>query len=98
MKYFRLTIGIVTLMFFSIAYVSFATEKGKSYYEEKGRYYEKKDILWDIKTEEKVIALTFDDGPHATYTPQILDLLQNTMQRLHFSLSVSMLKSFQILS
>ena len=69
MKYFWLTIGIVILMFFSIAYVSFATEKGKSYYEEKGY------VLWDIKTDEKVIALTFDDGPHATYTPQILDLL-----------------------
>lgn len=41
MKYWGLKIGIVSVMFFSIAYVSFATEK--------------------------VIALTFDDGSHATY-------------------------------
>ncbi|GAA0344784.1 polysaccharide deacetylase family protein [Oceanobacillus sp. FSL W7-1293] len=33
------------------------------------------DIFWDAKTEEKVIALTFDDGPHSKYTPAILDIL-----------------------
>ena len=33
------------------------------------------DIFWDAKTEEKVIALTFDDGPHSKYTPEILDIL-----------------------
>ncbi len=60
---------MVVILFFSIAYVTFATEKGRPYYEKKGY------VLWDIKTEEKVIALTFDDGPHATYTPQIMDLL-----------------------
>jgi len=68
-KYLGLKIGILLILFFSIAYASFATEHDRSYYENKGY------ILWDIKTEEKVIALTFDDGPHATYTPQILDLL-----------------------
>lgn len=52
-----------------VNYFAFATEKGRRYYEEKGL------ILWDIKTEEKVIALTFDDGPHPIYTTQILDIL-----------------------
>lgn len=28
-----------------------------------------------LAREDKVIALTFDDGPNATYTPQVLDLL-----------------------
>lgn len=69
MKYWGLKIGIVSVMFFSIAYVSFATEKDRPYYEDKGY------VLWDIKTTEKVIALTFDDGPHPTYTPQILNVL-----------------------
>ena len=31
--------------------------------------------MWDIKTDEQVIALTFDDGPHNKYTPEILDVL-----------------------
>ncbi|WP_040982481.1 polysaccharide deacetylase family protein [Oceanobacillus jeddahense] len=33
------------------------------------------DIFWDAKTEEKVIALTFDDGPHSKYTPAVLNIL-----------------------
>ncbi len=28
-----------------------------------------------IKTEEAVVALTFDDGPHPRYTPRVLDVL-----------------------
>lgn len=28
------------------------------------------------KTTDKVVALTFDDGPDATYTPQVLDILK----------------------
>lgn len=28
-----------------------------------------------VKTQEPVIALTFDDGPHPEYTPRVLDLL-----------------------
>lgn len=32
-------------------------------------------IIFKVKTKEKVIALTFDDGPHPFYTPQIIDIL-----------------------
>jgi peptidoglycan/xylan/chitin deacetylase (PgdA/CDA1 family) len=34
------------------------------------------DVLFKIKTKKKIIALTIDDGPTATLTPQILDLLE----------------------
>jgi peptidoglycan/xylan/chitin deacetylase (PgdA/CDA1 family) len=30
-----------------------------------------------VKTNEKVIAMTFDDGPHGTLTPQLLDYLKS---------------------
>ena len=33
-------------------------------------------IHWRGLTDEPKIAITFDDGPHATSTPQILELLQ----------------------
>lgn len=36
----------------------------------------KDKVVWKVETDEKVIALTFDDGPNPVYTPQILDLLQ----------------------
>lgn len=45
-------------------------KKGRPYYESRG------EIIWEVPTEEKVVALTFDDGPHPKYTPQILDLLK----------------------
>ena len=39
-------------------------------------YYEARDeIIWEVPTKEKVIALTFDDGPDPSETPAILDLL-----------------------
>ncbi|KMY33830.1 oligosaccharide deacetylase [Lysinibacillus xylanilyticus] len=44
-------------------------DKGRPYYEETG------EVVWDINTKDKIIALTFDDGPHPKYTAAILDLL-----------------------
>ena len=33
-------------------------------------------FVWKIDTDEKVLYLTFDDGPHETATPFVLDTLQ----------------------
>ncbi|MHA7963905.1 polysaccharide deacetylase family protein [Paenibacillus sp. CAU 1782] len=41
----------------------------RQYYELRG------EAVWEVPTDEKLIALTFDDGPNARSTPQILDLL-----------------------
>lgn len=61
----------ICFVIISIFFVSerFSADKGRKYYEEAGQ------ILWEIKTKEKIIALTFDDGPHKKYTPEILDVL-----------------------
>lgn len=62
--------GILSLLsLFLIFHPSYAAEKDRAYYEKTG------DVIWDIRTDEKVIALTFDDGPSSTFTPQILDIL-----------------------
>jgi peptidoglycan-N-acetylglucosamine deacetylase len=34
------------------------------------------DLHWSVDTDEKAIALTFDDGPNPRYTPAVLDLLE----------------------
>jgi len=31
--------------------------------------------IWRVKTSEKMIFLTFDDGPHPEVTPWVLDVL-----------------------
>jgi peptidoglycan/xylan/chitin deacetylase (PgdA/CDA1 family) len=61
----------ICLLVVSVFFVSKSSsaDKGRKYYEEAGQ------ILWEIKTNEKIIALTFDDGPHKKYTPEILDIL-----------------------
>lgn len=40
------------------------------------RSYEAQGVVWDVRTNRKVIALTFDDGPNPLYTTQILALLK----------------------
>lgn len=66
----RLIFGMAVLLAFcSCPVYSFAEIKNRAYWEAKG------DIVWDIHTKEKVIALTFDDGPDPRYTGQILQLL-----------------------
>ena len=33
------------------------------------------NIVWRIDTEQRLVALSFDDGPHPVYTAQVLDIL-----------------------
>lgn len=42
----------------------------------KGQFFEKNKIIRQVPTEQKVIALTFDDGPDYKNTPQILKVLK----------------------
>lgn len=67
----RLILLFLLLSFFCAGQeIGQAATKNRAYWEAKG------DIVWDVKTNDKVIALTFDDGPDPRYTRQILDLLE----------------------
>ena len=59
-------------------YESTFADKGRRYYEGEGH------ILWEINIDEKIIALTFDDGPHRKYTSEILDILAKYDARATF--------------
>ncbi|SDE14957.1 polysaccharide deacetylase family sporulation protein PdaB [Paenibacillus sp. UNCCL117] len=50
----------------------------RSYYEERG------EVVWEVPSDEKIIALTFDDGPDEKDTPAILDLLKQYEARATF--------------
>lgn len=52
--------------------------KDRHYYEERG------DIVWDVPTEEKTIAFTFDDGPDKTQTLKILKVLEENDAKATF--------------
>ena len=42
------------------------------------------EVVWNVQTDQKLIALTFDDGPNPVYTPQILDLLHQYQAKATF--------------
>jgi len=46
----------------------------------------RKDTLYRVPIEEKVVALTFDDGPSPVWTPQILDKLKKENVKATFFL------------
>ena len=43
-------------------------------------------VLWRVETAERVLAISFDDGPHPAYTPAILNLLERHGIRATFFL------------
>lgn len=53
----------------------------------------KEDEIYSIQTNRKVIALTFDDGPHPIYTPQLLDVLSKyDIKATFFMIGISIKK------
>jgi peptidoglycan-N-acetylglucosamine deacetylase len=60
---------LLLFTFFSYQTNTFASTKSREAYEKTGR------VIWEVNTKEKLVALTFDDGPHPVFTPQILDIL-----------------------
>jgi polysaccharide deacetylase family sporulation protein PdaB len=67
---FALISCFVTLLATVPTKAEIVEKKGRSYFEARG------DVVWEVPTEQRVIALTFDDGPNPEYTPQVLDLLK----------------------
>lgn len=78
---FKLFITIVVSIsaaFLLFASYSYSSDKGRKYYEESGQ------IVWEVDTNQKIVALTFDDGPHKKYTPEILNLLSKYQAKATF--------------
>ncbi|WP_248926565.1 polysaccharide deacetylase family protein [Paenibacillus hamazuiensis] len=52
------------------------------------------EVVFNIETDQKLIALTFDDGPNPVYTPQILDLLKEHGAKATFFVLGKRVQSF----
>lgn len=61
---------VLLLTFFLPSEVSHAVIKERHEYERTG------NVFWEAQTDEMLVALTFDDGPHPANTPELLDLLK----------------------
>jgi peptidoglycan-N-acetylglucosamine deacetylase len=55
------------------------------------------NVIWDIRTSERVVALTFDDGPDPTFTPKILATLRGHNIRATFFLVGERVRQFPAL-
>ncbi|KAB2336269.1 polysaccharide deacetylase family protein [Cytobacillus depressus] len=60
---------LLLIPLFSFQVNADASTNSREAYEKTGR------VIWEVNTKEKLVALTFDDGPHPVLTPQILDIL-----------------------
>ncbi|MDF2652241.1 MAG: chitooligosaccharide deacetylase [Paenibacillus sp.] len=84
----RIFIILCICLFLMQPTASAAPKKDRAYYETRG------EIVWEITTDEKVIALTFDDGPHPEYTAQILELLKQYEAKATFFVVGNKVKRF----
>ncbi len=67
-KKWMLIIFLFILLFSTQTHV-YAFTDSREAYEKTGK------VIWEVNTKEKIVAITFDDGPHPIFTPQILDIL-----------------------
>ena len=61
---------ICTGVLLTLTALDYPIRHDRQFYEQKG------DVMWEIPLEEKLVSITFDDGPNEHITPQILDLLK----------------------
>lgn len=52
------------------------------------------DVIWKVPTSRKVVALTFDDGPVSTTTPEILNILKEKKIKATFFVVGEQVKRF----
>ena len=69
MKKILFTTFLFLISLFSFQVIADASTSSREAYEKTGR------VIWEVNTKEKLVALTFDDGPHPIFDPQILDIL-----------------------
>jgi peptidoglycan-N-acetylglucosamine deacetylase len=66
---------LLMLMTIIVTYFTLTVSPAEANMFKRFKYEKTGQVFWDVKTKEKWIALTFDDGPDPVYTPQILDAL-----------------------
>ncbi|MFJ7638466.1 polysaccharide deacetylase family protein [Peribacillus sp. NPDC097225] len=84
-----LFIALSLIILFPASYnESQAATDSRAVYEKTG------NVIWEVNTQEKIVAITFDDGPHPDYTPQILDLLAKYNAKATFFVAGNKVKSY----
>ena len=83
-----MTLSLFLTILIMYSHECMANTKTRQEYEQTGQ------VIWEVKTKNKVIALTFDDGPHPRNTPLILDLLKENGVQATFFVTGENLKKY----
>lgn len=86
-KYILLLCCIILSLIFSINNSS-AAIRPREEYEKTGH------VIWEVNTDKRLVAITFDDGPHPIFTAQILDLLSKYNAKATFFVSGNKAKAY----
>ena len=75
MKWQTITfVSLTILISIPVSIYTLAYQNGIIVFEKYGHLLSSR-VVWSVETDEKVVALTFDDGPHEKYTTELLDRL-----------------------
>lgn len=68
----RIFLGLICIFFYSTIHLQHVHAEmiSRKQIEPTGQ------VVWEVPKKKKLIALTFDDGPHPVYTPKVLDILK----------------------
>ncbi|WP_042349764.1 polysaccharide deacetylase family protein [Bacillus massiliigorillae] len=81
-------IALLLIAIYSIQNPHPTFAKSRNEYEKTGH------VIWEVNTDKKIVAITFDDGPHPVFTPQILDLLAKYDAKATFFVAGNKVKRF----
>lgn len=87
MKNLIMTLAVFILFLSFDTPIIHANTSSREVYEKTG------NVIWEGNTKEKIVAITFDDGPHPSYTPQILDILAKYNAKATFFVAGNKVKS-----
>lgn len=80
--------ALLTIAFCFVQPLSPAFANIRANYEKSGH------VIWEVDTNEKFVAITFDDGPHPVFTPKILDILAKYNAKATFFVAGNKVKRF----
>ncbi|MBS4189335.1 polysaccharide deacetylase family protein [Bacillus sp. FJAT-49705] len=88
MKKNTLFVFALFIFYFSFCLTTVAQTRSREDYEKLGH------VVWEVDTKEKIVAITFDDGPHPVFTPQILYILAKYNAKATFFVAGNKVKRF----
>lgn len=84
----------VMSIFFAVVFLTYTISQAAFAKIDREKYEPGGNVVWEVPVNQKVVALTFDDGPDPIYTPEILDVLKKNHAKATFFLIGKYIKEY----